>query len=84
MLIEVIGPGCPFCRKLYARTVEAVAEKGIEAEVKHVTDIKTALRFMPLTPVLRVDGEVVHRGKRLPGKEWIAETLESKASSPGV
>ncbi len=41
MNIEVVGPGCPFCRKLYQRTQEAVAENGIDAEVKHVTDLKT-------------------------------------------
>lgn len=79
MLIEVIGPGCPFCRKLYRRTVEVVAEKGIEAEVLHVTDLKTAVRFMPMTPVLRVDGEILHRGKLLPSKERIAELLDKRA-----
>jgi len=80
VIIEVIGPGCPFCRKLYKRTVEVVAERGIEAEVRHVTDLKVAVRYMPMTPVLKVDGEIVHRGKLLPSKERIAELLAERVS----
>jgi small redox-active disulfide protein 2 len=80
MLIEVIGPGCPFCRKLYKRTVEVVEERGIEAEVRHVTEMKVAVRYMPMTPVLRVDGEVLHRGKLIPSKDRIAELLAKRVS----
>lgn len=80
MYIEVVGPGCPFCRKLYQRTREVVEEKGIDAEVKHVTDLKTAMRYFPMTPVLIVDGRVVHRGKRLPKKEKIFDLLTGAAS----
>jgi small redox-active disulfide protein 2 len=78
MNIEVVGPGCPFCRKLYQRTQEAVAENGIDAEVKHVTDLKTTMKYVPMTPVLLVDGNVVHRGKRIPKKEKIAELLSQE------
>jgi small redox-active disulfide protein 2 len=80
MEIEVIGPGCPFCRKLYQRTQEVVTEKGIDAEVRHVTDLKTALKYFPMTPVLLVNGQVMHRGKHLPKKDKIAELI-SKAPS---
>ena len=59
MHIEVVGPGCPFCRKLYQRTREVVEEKGMDAEVRHVTDLKTAMKYFPMTPVLIVDGRVV-------------------------
>lgn len=75
MDIEIVGPGCPFCRKLYQRTREVVEEKGLDAEVRHVTDLKKAMRYFPMTPVLIVDGRVVHRGKRLPKKEKIAELI---------
>jgi len=40
--IAIISPGCPFCRKLYQRTQEVAAEEEIEADVRHVTDLKTA------------------------------------------
>ena len=66
--IEVIGPGCYFCKKLYKRVGEVVAEQDIDADIVHVTDIKTVLRYIPFTPVLKVNGKIVHRGKRLPEK----------------
>ncbi len=71
MIIEVIGPGCPFCKTLCKRVREVVMEKGIEAEVEHVTQLKIVMQHFPFTPVLKVDGEVVHRGKWLPNKEKI-------------
>jgi arsenate reductase len=82
MLIEVIGPGCPFCRQLLKRVQEVAAENRIPAQVEHVKDLGTALKYFPRTPVLRVDGEVVHRGKRLPAKEQIAAIL-SQRNKPG-
>lgn len=75
MKIEVIGPGCPFCRSLCRRVEEVVREKGVEAEVLHVTDLRSALKYFPRTPVLLVDGRIVHKGKRLPAKERVAELL---------
>ena len=47
MKIEVIGPGCPFCRRLYRRVREVVREKGVEAEVQQVTALGTALKYFP-------------------------------------
>lgn len=76
MLIEVIGPGCPFCRTLYKRVKEVVSEKGIEADVEHVTQLRVVMRHFPFTPVLKVDGQVVHRGKWLPNKEKILALVE--------
>jgi len=75
MKIDVIGPGCPFCRRLYKRVKEVLEERGAEAEVEHVTDLRTALKYFPRTPVLLVDGRIVHRGKRLPPKDRVAEML---------
>jgi small redox-active disulfide protein 2 len=78
MNIDVIGPGCPFCKRLYRRVIEVVEEEGINADVHHVTDFKTFIKHFPWTPVLLVDGERVHRGKILPKKNRIAELLTSK------
>jgi len=67
--IEVIGPGCYFCRKLYQQVLEVVAEQGIHADIAHVTNLKTVLRYIPFTPVLKVNDQIVHRGKFLPKKD---------------
>ena len=75
--IEVIGPGCSFCRDLYRRVGEVVVERGMDAEMVHVTDLKTVLRYIPFTPVLKVDGRIVHRGKRLPEKDKLWDLIRS-------
>ena len=69
--IEVIGPGCYFCKRLYRQVKEVVTEKGIDADVQHVTDFRSFMKYFPWTPVLIVDGEVRHKGKWLPNKEKI-------------
>ena len=75
MKIEVIGPGCPFCKRLYKRVREVAEAERLQAEILHVKDLKTAWKYFPHTPVLLVDGRVLHRGKRLPSKERILELL---------
>lgn len=75
MKIEVIGPGCPFCKRLYKRVREVAEAEQIEAEILHVKDLRTALKYFPRTPVLIANGRILHRGKRLPSKERILELL---------
>lgn len=80
-LIEVIGPGCPFCKTLYKRVNEVVADKGIDAHVEHVTQLKIVMKHFPFTPVLKVNGKVVHRGKWLPNKEKILALIGTEETS---
>lgn len=70
-LIEVIRPGCPFCRTLYKRVKEVMTEQGIDADVEHVTQFKIVMKHVPFTPVLKIDDRVVHRGKWLPNKKKV-------------
>ncbi len=74
--IEVVGPGCRFCKKLHDLVNMTVAEEELDAEVTYVTDLKNAIRYIPLTPVLKIYGEVAHRGKFLPSKEKLAALLK--------
>ncbi len=63
-IIEVLGPGCNNCMKLEANAREAVAQAGIEAEIRHVTDYaEIAQRGVMNTPGLVIDGKVVSVGK---------------------
>ena len=73
--IEVIGPGCYFCKRLYQRVGEVVAEHDMDADIVHITNIKTVLRYIPFTPVLKVNGRIVHRGKRLPEKDKLWDLI---------
>jgi small redox-active disulfide protein 2 len=63
-VIEVLGPGCPNCQKLEANAREAVAQTGVDAEIRHVTDFADiASRGVMSTPGLVIDGKVVSTGK---------------------
>ena len=64
MKIQILGPGCPKCKKL-AETAEAAAkELGIEFELEKVTEIDRIIGYgVMMTPALVVDGEVKVAGK---------------------
>jgi len=56
--IEVIGSGCPTCKKLYEITKQAVAELGIKQEVEYSTDIQKIVQMGVMqSPVLAVNGK---------------------------
>jgi small redox-active disulfide protein 2 len=73
--IEVLGSGCPNCRRLEANALEAVKMAGVEAEVHHVTDPREIVsRGVMSTPGLVIDGKVVSTG-RIPSAGDIAAWL---------
>jgi small redox-active disulfide protein 2 len=73
--IEVLGSGCPNCRRLEANAHEAVSMAGVEAEVTHVTDPgEIVARGVMSTPGLMIDGKVVSTG-RIPSAANIAAWL---------
>lgn len=76
MKIQVLGPGCPKCRRMAAVTEQAARELGVDAEIVKVTAIDAILACgVMMTPALIVDGEVKVAG-RVPSltdvKEWLA------------
>lgn len=73
--IEILGTGCPKCKKLYELTNLAVGQLGIAAEVVKVEDINEIIkRGVLMTPGLVVDGEVKLVGK-LPTVEEIRKLI---------
>ena len=66
MKIQILGTGCPKCKQLEANAREAVAAKGVEAEIEKVTDIDQIMEMgVMMTPALVIDGEVRSVGKVL-------------------
>ena len=64
--IQILGTGCPKCRKLTENAEEAVKALGIECEIEKVTDINDIMGFgVMITPALAVDGEVKSSGRLL-------------------
>lgn len=73
--IQILGTGCPKCKKLTEVAETAARELGIEYEIEKVTDINDILNFgVMMTPALAVDGEVKVVGK-LPTVEEIKNLL---------
>lgn len=76
MEIKVLGPGCPRCEATEKTVKEAVAEAGVDAEIKKVTDVmEIAKHGVFMTPSVVIDGEVKSVGK-IPEKEEIKSWLK--------
>ncbi len=68
--LAILGTGCAKCAKLEANTREAVAELGLECEIRKVTDIGEIMKYgVMMTPALVIDGEVKSIGKVLSAGE---------------
>ena len=64
MKIQILGTGCPKCKKLAEHTEAAVKELGLECDVVKVTDVNEIMQFgVMMTPALAVDGQVKVVGK---------------------
>lgn len=62
--IQILGTGCPKCKKLAELTDKAARETGIEYELEKVTDLNEIMDFgVMVTPALALDGEVKLVGK---------------------
>jgi small redox-active disulfide protein 2 len=88
MRVEILGPGCPRCRKTEQIVRQALEELGVEAEVRHVGDPKTFARYgVMLTPALVLDGAVKVSG-RVPSlaevREWLEEARAGATDSTGA
>ena len=72
MNIKVLGGGCCRCENLLSAVREAVAEKGIDAEIEYITDMAKIMEYgIMSTPALMVDNKVVSAGRVLKSKEII-------------
>jgi small redox-active disulfide protein 2 len=73
--IQVLGAGCPKCRKLAENAQAAAAALGAEYRVEKITDIAEIMRLGALmVPALAVDGVVKVAG-RVPDAEEIRKLL---------
>jgi len=78
MKIEILGTGCPKCKKLNELVEEAINELGVSAEIIKVTDINKMIDYgVMVTPALVIDGEVKVAGK-IPNKQEVTQWIEEK------
>lgn len=62
--LQILGTGCPKCKKLAENAEAAAKALGIEYEIEKVTDINEIMKFgIMMTPALAIDGRVKVVGK---------------------
>ena len=80
MKIQVLGTGCPKCKKLYAEAEKAIASSGLKADLEKVEKIEEIIKYGILAmPGLIINGEVRASG-RIPQigeiESWIRTCAE--------
>ncbi len=74
--IQVLGTGCPKCKKMAEVAESAALETGVEYELEKVTDLNRIMSFgVMMTPALVVNGEVKVAGK-VPSKSQMTEYIK--------
>ena len=73
--IQILGTGCPKCKKLTENAEAAAKELGIKYELEKVTQINDIMKFgVMMTPALVINGEVKTAG-RVPNAAELTEWL---------
>jgi small redox-active disulfide protein 2 len=75
MKIQVLGTGCPKCKKLEEMARKAADELNLDYSIEKVSRITDIMAMGVMsTPALAIDGKVVISG-RLPGEAELREML---------
>lgn len=77
MKIQILGTGCPKCKKTAENAEKAVEMSGADVEIVKVEKINDIMGFgVMMTPALAIDGDVKVSGK-IPSPDqivgWIKE-----------
>ncbi|MCR4329053.1 MAG: thioredoxin family protein [Candidatus Roizmanbacteria bacterium] len=81
MKIQVLGLGCPTCKKLFELTKEAVKQLSLKEEVEYITDASKIIEMGVMSsPVLVVNGKPVMTGL-VPDIEKIKRLLSTSTTS---
>jgi small redox-active disulfide protein 2 len=77
MEIKILGPGCPRCGEVEKRTINALTELNVAADVQKVKDIKGISSYGVFSTPALVINKIVKASGRIPSvaeiKEWIKE-----------
>jgi len=77
--IQILGTGCPKCKKTAENAKKAVEMSGADAEIVKVENINDIMEFgVMMTPALAIDGDVKVSGK-IPSPEQIVEWIKKPA-----
>ncbi len=80
MLIQVLGIGCPKCKKMVEITEITARNMNVDFELEKVTDVAKILELgVMTTPALLVDGKLRYSG-RVPSMEEVEKILKGCAN----
>ncbi|MFH0885249.1 MAG: thioredoxin family protein [Candidatus Micrarchaeota archaeon] len=78
MKIEILGSGCPNCKRLEENVRKACRGQGIDADIVKVSDFRKIASYGVMsTPAIVVDGEVLVYG-RVPDVAEIKRMLKGR------
>ena len=73
--IQILGTGCPKCKKLAENAETAIRDLGGEVEIEKITEVNEIMKFgVMMTPALAIDGQVKAVGK-VPSPDEIKSML---------
>ena len=76
--IQVLGTGCPTCKKLFETTKQVVLELGMKIEVEYVNDIEKMMAMGVMSsPVLAINNQAIVAGQS-PSADKIKKLLTSE------
>ena len=79
MKIQILGTGCPKCKKTAENAEKAIEMLDTDAEVVKVEKLDDIMEYnVMMTPALAIDGEVKISGK-VPSPEQVVEWIEAQA-----
>lgn len=65
MLVQIIGMGCPNCRRLEADVIAVIGAWGVEAQIERIEDPQQIVEMGIVSlPQLAIDGQIISRGYR--------------------
>lgn len=80
MKIQVLGSGCPTCKKLYEVVQEIIDESEAKVEVEYITGMEGMQKIVELgavsSPLLVINGTIAMIGYT-PNTRKIKETIEA-------
>ena len=73
--IQILGTGCPKCKKMFENAEAAAKALQLEFEITKVTDIKEIMKYgIMITPALVIDNQMKIAGK-VPSVDEIKDML---------
>jgi len=81
LTINILGTGCPNCKKLVNNTTKAIEELGLKASINKITEIEDIMAYGVMNlPAIVINNEIISSGKVLTTAE-VKELLSDQTKS---